>query len=352
MTTHRWHRLLYLLLRTQRSARSHVSRGFTVIELVIGAFIGFMALSGLMYLMTQVLETEQRDVARTETQQEMSLALNFIREELQEAIYVYPGGCLNTLVSSDCPARTTTLTSGLGLPDGNTNNIPVLAFWKYEGLPYTTSDPLPAPACTTVPSSAVSECTTANVARNALTLVLYTLRRNNDGTQWRGPARLVRYQLRKYASLSTPPAMATNYANDPSDPNFLTWVCQDGTVANGCNITNNSNVLIDYVDFYPAATAPTNIWPCPTNDPSNRYSRSPRTPEINTASDSFYACIAQPPEAETSIDFMQDVQVFLRGNATTRAGLPATSRAPSYLPSVETRAQLRSAFRRVPPSLN
>ncbi len=343
MTTHRWHRLLYLWLRTQRSPQPHGSTGFTVIELLIGAFIGFMALSGLLYLMTQVLETEQRDVARTETQQEMSLALNFIREDLQEAIYVYPGGCLNTLVSSDCPGRTTTLTAGLGLPNNNTNNIPVLAFWKYEALPYTTSDPLPAANnCGALPADAQGECLTANVARNAMTLVLYTLRRNNDGTQWRGPARLVRYQLRKYAGLSTSPAMATNYANDPSDPNFLVWECQDGTVANGCNINGNSNVLIDYVDFYPAATAPTNDIPCPAD-----YSRSPLNPAINTASDSFYACIARPPQ-DTSIDFMQDVQVFLRGNATTRAGLSAASRSPSYLPSLEARAQIRSVFRRNP----
>lgn len=344
MTTHRWHRFLYRLLRTQRSAQSQGATGFTVIELLIGAFIGFMALSGLLYLMTQVLETEQRDVARTETQQEMSLALNFIREELQEAIYVYPGGCLNTLVSSDCPARTTTLNAGLGLPNNSNDNIPVLAFWKYEALPYTTSDPLPAANnCNSLAVNAQGECLAANVARNAMTLVIYTLRRNNDGTQWRGPARLVRYQLRKYASLSASPAMATNYANDPSDPNFLTWVCQNGTVTNGCNIANNSNVLIDYVDFYPAATAPTTTTPCPAN-----YSRSPLNPAINTASDSFYACIAQPPEAETSIDFMQDVQVFLRGNATTRAGLSAASRSPSYLPSLESRAQLRSVFRRNP----
>jgi len=347
MTTHRWHRLLRIALLTRRSTPSPPSQGFTVIELLIGAFIGFMALSGLLYLMTQVLQTEQRDVARTETQQEMSLALNFIREELQEAIYVYPGGCLNTLVSADCPARTTTLNAGLGLPDGNNSNIPVLAFWKYEALPYTTSDPIPNPNCATVPASAVGECTTANVARNALTLVLYTLRRNNDGTQWQGPARLVRYQLRKYASLSTAPAMSTNYANDPTDPNFLTWVCQNGTVANGCNIANNSNVLIDSVDFYPAATAPTNTVPCPAD-----YSRSPRTPAINTASDSFYACIAQPPTQETSIDFMQDVQVFLRGNAVARAGLAANSRPPSYLPSLNMRTQVRSVFRRTPPTLN
>ncbi len=361
MTTHRWHLLLRTLLLTQQptppqAAKDQTAKGFTVIELLIGAFIGFMALSGLLYLMTQVLQTEQRDVARVEAQQEMSLALNFIREELQEAIYVYPGGCLNTLVSSDCPARTTTLTAGVGLPDGNTNNIPVLAFWKHEQLPYATTDPLPAD-CTTLPTSAQGECTSARVARNAMTLVIYTLRRNNDTTLWQGPARLMRYQLRKYASLSTPTAIATNYANDPSDPNFLTWVCQNGTVSNGCNIANNGSVLIDSVDFWPTATAPTNSWPCPNNpttDPGNSYSRSPLNPAINASdgSDSFYACIAKPPTQETSIDFMQDVQVFLRGNAVTRAGLPANSRPPSYLPRLDTRVQVRSAFRRTPPTLN
>ncbi len=350
MTTHRWHYLLRTLLLTQPSpptqaTQGQASKGFTVIELLIGAFIGFMALSGLLYLMTQVLQTEQRDVARVETQREMSLALNFIREELQEAIYVYPGGCLNTLVSSDCPARTTTLTAGVGLPDGNTNNIPVLAFWKHEQLPYATTDPLPT-NCGTVPASVQGECTSARVARNAMTLVIYTLRRNNDTTLWQGPARLMRYQLRKYASLSTPTAMATNYANDPSDPNFLTWVCQNGTVANGCNIANNGNVLIDYVDFWPAATAPTNTAPCPANN----YSRSPLNPAINATngSNSFYACIAKPPTEETSIDFMQDVQVFLRGNAVARAGLSPNSRPPSYLPNLDTRVQIRSAFRRTP----
>lgn len=360
MTTHRWYPLLRTLLLTQRptppqTAKNRATQGFTVVELLIGAFIGFMALSGLLYLMTQVLQTEQRDVARVETQQEMSLALNFIREELQEAIYVYPGGCLNTLVSSDCPARTTTLNAGLGLADNNVNNIPVLAFWKYEQLPYTATDPLPAD-CTTLPTAAQGECTAARVARNAMTLVIYTLRRNNDTTLWQGPARLMRYQLRKYASLSTPTAMATNYANDPSDPNFLTWVCQNGTVSNGCNIANNGSVLIDYVDFWPTATAPTIDQPCPDNpnDPANRYSRSPLNPAINASngSDSFYACIARPPLQETSIDFMQDVRVFLRGNAVTRAGLPANSRPPSYLPNLDTRVQVRSAFRRTPPTLN
>ncbi|WP_448564911.1 PilW family protein [Trichothermofontia sp.] len=341
MTTHRWHRHLRLLLLMQRSPHTATSKGFTVTELLIGAFIGFMALSGLLYLMTQVLQTEQRDVARAETQREMALALNFIREELQEAIYVYPGGCLNTL-GSDCLARTTTLDSEVSLPAGN---IPVLAFWKQEALPYTTADPLPSAACNTVPSSVQGECVSANVARNAMTLVIYTLRRNNDGTQWQGPARLIRYQLRKYASLSTPTAFATNYANDPSDPNFLTWRCQNGTSASGCSLANNGHVLIDSVDFSPTTTALTNA--CPGD-----YNLSPLTPAINAAngSDSFYACIAKPPLQETSLNFMQDVQVFLRGNAVARAGLPTNSRPPSYLPRVETRVQLRSAFRRTPPN--
>jgi type II secretory pathway pseudopilin PulG len=164
-------RLLLSLLKTRRLARA----GFTIAELVIGAAIGAFLITGMMYLVVEMTRVERTQTARGETEREMAQALDYIANELREAVLVYDRNCLRTNGSGNgatCP--------GLTLPVNT-----VLAFWKREPVPdlnFLNLVPGPtdqakienyanAGSCTTNP-----DCNSVmNYVRTQYTLVIYVL---------------------------------------------------------------------------------------------------------------------------------------------------------------------------------
>ncbi len=303
-------------------------------ELLVATFIGLIATMGLLSLFNQLLGESRRDFARSETQREMAQALDYISAELREAVYVYEGECLGISgqASAGCAGRSTNLASSVALPS---STMPVLAFWKLEPVPYNGDQKLPVD-CTKLASDRQADCQSLKIARNAYTLVIYALVRNsNSSGLWQGPARIVRYQLRKYKTV-TKDALTRAYDGDPSADNFRSWTCRLNDAP--CNSVPHSDTLVDYLDF----GTTNNSQACPVS-----YSRVPSKP----LSTSFYACVRRPA-TEGNLDFRQDIIVFLRGNAMARAGFASSSRSSGYLPSLQTQVQARSVFRRVPPMTN
>lgn len=332
--------------------RRHTSAGFTLLELLVSVAIGWIVISGLIYMVVQLLQTDRQEFARTETERELSGALDYIKSELEEAVYVYERECLNPRpdnLATDADETCSGLVNRLNFP---ANVQPVLAFWKLEQLPYSNDKPqdqFPA----NCGGAAVGECNNVKLSRTAPTLVIYSIRTDNPSGEWQGPARLTRYELRQFSNLS---AMQKNAGftgggqdRDPLTDGFAMWPCDRN--GNNCGAppaysegggNTNAAVLVDLVDTNRAeenasVSCPEPKSPTPSPDQST-YSLI-KSDNIN----SFYGCVRR-----YTVGAAQDVIVYLRGNALERAGVSPSYNNRSYLPKVQTQVQTRSAFNRKP----
>lgn len=354
-------------LRTMLTQRKK-TWGFTLIELLVSMLIGSIVVSGILMFVVQLSETDRKELALTQTERDMSFALDYMSSELKEAIYVYENECLGTTprgtANTDgyCPG----LRPFLNLPSGVE---PVLAFWKIEPLPYTPDDPLPDncnsfSATATPPTTSQQDCLNVLLNRSSYTFVVYGIRRTPSGQRWLGPSQITRYQLRQYQTVRTL-SQTTGYV-DPTNQGvtFSSWpnVYSTGARAPGLSNPNLSeDVLVDLVDWQTDVAfkdwdtslpgiqgCPEPISPRPTDSRQLTYSFSypqlPNVPNDGTSpiTTSFSACIRRPQSGQT-----QDVFVNIRGNAVRRAGLP-DNRNPAYLPAVSAQVQSRSVFIRNP----
>lgn len=327
------------------------SAGFTLIELLVSVAIGWIVISGLIYFIVQMLRTDRQEYALSETQREMSMAMDYIASELREAVYVYEGECLNTTgrpddqnttnVNEFCPG----LAKYIKFPD---SVKPVLAFWKPEKVPYSNEakDKFPAGNACTQDSS----CKELQLSRHTYTLVVYALRNDSpSGETWQGPARITRYQLRKYDSLSAL-TLTTNNWSEPY-PDFGSWPCTSSTDCKAQpdydeGTDKTATVLVDLVDL--SGDIPFAPYPKDPNDPTDEptkknYSESKPDITVNGQQNtSFYAYIRRPTTGQS-----QDIIVYLRGNAVKRAGVSAFN-SPGFFPSLRAQVQTRSTFNRTP----
>lgn len=124
--------LLKSLLKQPR--RTKGAQGFTLLELLVALALTFLIITPLMSLVISLMGNDRQEQAKVSSQQEIQAALDYIAQDLQQAIYVYDAAALDRGYST-VPAN-----SGIqdqippysNAVDGcNTSNcIPVLAFWK------------------------------------------------------------------------------------------------------------------------------------------------------------------------------------------------------------------------------
>lgn len=307
-------------LKKSWADRRKTTAGFTILEVLMAITVGSIVTYAMLSLVVNLLGTDQRETAKSQTQAEMSQALDYIAEEMQQAVYIYEGSKLDDL--------------NITFEDVT----PVLAFWKLERVPYKTDptdteDKLPED-CSSFTES--TECYNLLTTRHTYTLIVYGLATENPDDTWEGPARITRYQLRQYANLST--LEETDGYDDPGNVDKMPdW--KSGGITVG--LDNNDNpVLVDLVDnptLTPAA-----------EDCATGYSPSPSNTNTGSATlNSFYACVRTP---EIATGNLQDAIVYLRGNAAERAGQPG-SRNQVYLPSLQRRIHARTIFNKDQPEL-
>ncbi len=340
--------------------------GFTLLELLIVAVISSMIISALLSLVTQLLETDQRENIRNEVQREMQMALNYIVSDLREAVYIYDNSA-NAFSTTAIPA----FTAGFGGPTFFTGSTyapgatPVLAFWKPEFIPNAN---IPSNCAGAGPVNS-TECLNLQLQRRAYSLVVYLQvpRPTPNTTVWKGRSRIIRYQFSKFANLDA--AIATRFTwntgfVDPSTvsttPIFPTWpFLTDGTNcqtdATRCGMAGttgsqagnppaldaaNAPVLVDYVDRPNNPNPPDQVI-CPdAPGVTNDYLR---VPSNATNFNSFYACVRNEQD---QVGISQDVLVYLRGNAAGRGGL--NNDADVFTPTMYTRVTMRGIIDKVP----
>lgn len=337
--------------RLLQSRQKRKSSGFTLIELLVVIIIAGGIISGLMYLVVELLGVDQRESSRTETQREMQLAMDYIASELREAVYVYNGECFAgrsaATPPTDCPRLINYLPDNLR----NANNIPVIAFWKQQSIP----EPVKA-RCRADADVAIGRGDPCRSA-SSYALIVYYISRENPNNIWDGNARIKRYALTEFQAdgtsnnvFATPPGRGYVRPDEVS-VKFDTWpfgknpnnTNQVSNLQGGNPPTDTSAILVDFLDSRVVGTVPVTTVPspvCPTG-----YSISPDVsafgavgaPQIR----SFYACV----DTGATSGRNREVILYIRGNAQGRPGIRGVN---TFVPTLETRVLVRGVLGRNP----
>lgn len=300
---------LFLKSRRQRYQVTEKIKGFTLIELVITMVMSSIILGALLTFINTLLNSERQEQAKATTEQEVQAALDYIAQDLQQAVYIYDADGLNNTYTNS-----TDTTPGIqdqippvatradGCGSSTPTCVPVLVFWKRE---YKKS---------VMPVSGV----TAKDDTFVYSLVAYYLTKGDSDNIWSNNARIRRFQIQGGVVDPTNPINPTNRT-----PNYLTGETpSDGfmpfnlkvpgstlqekmnrwqkattskNIGNAVDYNAEARVLIDFVDKNITDITPN----CPTG-----------TQQVpSTLVGGFYACVNS---AKTI------AQVFVRGNALAR----------------------------------
>ncbi len=236
--------------------RRRASRGFTLIELLVSLLIASIFLLATAMIVIETMRLDREETGRTQVQAELTQAMEYIQQDLAEALYIYndteqptdpqqpPGDGIPDVIQR-------LYTPGwIRRPDGA---IPVVAFWKLEPIPqgcYEGNPTLqqiregrailpaqPPPGFPRDQNGRNADWDTLVSRRGIYTLVVYYLRRNynNAGnpagnTPWEGNARIERFELRPFRTEGQNDCAGRSefFSSDP-DPfreGFLAWPSQ------------------------------------------------------------------------------------------------------------------------------
>ncbi len=377
-----------------RLARSPMMRtkGFTLTELLVVLIIGSIIVTTLLSLVNELLKTNQRETAKSETQRDMQMALDYIASDLREAVYVYDPTCHSVTTPLSCPSYDQYIPAGVhtGVPpvaDGQSTagSLAVLAFWKADPLSPEDLRPIEAAGYCgkyAAGSDLLKECDQIRRQKRTLTLVVYSQQwdqKDDPTSKWKGKSRIVRYELKKYKELEnlTRNKGYIDPLTDADEAIFQTWPYKPGVATScqstegkvACDLTNvvsgtpegSATVLSDFLDeVRPVAARDLPNPICPpgaysmgprsTNIPANTAKPNDNTDDTKLASKSFFVCIRGQLDAagtnikQPSLGETQDIVVFLRGNAYGRARFLQDA----YLPTIQTTIALRGIIDKVP----
>jgi prepilin-type N-terminal cleavage/methylation domain-containing protein len=235
--------------------RPSKSRGFTLIELLVSLLIASIFLLATGMIVVETMRLDREETGRTQVQAELTQAMEYIQQDLAEALYIY-----NDTERPSDPQQP----PGDGIPDviqrlytpgwirQPAGAIPVVAFWKLEPIPqgcYAGNPTLqqiregrarlpnqPPDGFPRDQNGRNADWETLLSRRGIYTLVVYYLRRNYnnagnlaDGstTPWEGNARIERFELRPFARQGNNDCAGRSpfFVEDP-DPfrdGFLAW---------------------------------------------------------------------------------------------------------------------------------
>ena len=339
--------------------------GFTLIELLIGLVMAVLVMIPLFALMFNIMTTDQNEQAKTNSEQELQTAMDFITRDLQQAVYIYDYQGVTSNYSA------TAASSGIkdSLPTV-TNGVPILVFWKRELI----SSVIPTDAGT-------------NDDAFAYSLVAYYLIKDSNAN-WSNTARIARWQIKDgVRSINNNTGVTCSGSYDTTVKFVATTNCPDagfvpfnldratGDVTQKMNqwrspdTTNyptmtasypaTPQVLIDYIDQTIPPTNPTTNSPsitvstasCPADantiktDSSGNTTSTSITPISSATMTSFYVCVSNYLDTTNPGQVISTVQIFIRGNALARiqqSNIDYTNKTQqTYFPNVSAIVQAR-----------
>lgn len=321
------------LLLFQR-LRLNKNRGFSLVEQIVSLVIGSLIVAALLGMMTEFINSDKKEAAFLATEKDTQIALDYITEDLREAVFVY----------ETIPTRLTdALPNFAAIPELGSSVQPILAFWKTEAIPQAQM-PTDCPA-----AQRPEECRLLLIKRNSYTLVVY-LQTTQPSNKWLGKSRIIRYALTQY----TDPQRLTasiGFVDPAVYNNFLTWPFDKDGVNQQTERPNPSAnttprqpqpmVLTDFIDIpnrtqFRSASNP-DLPPTPLVCP-NAPTTYVRVPSNTATSNSFFACVRN---TQGRLGANQDIIVYLRGNAEGRDRLTKTT---EFIPSLQAQVTLRGVI--------
>jgi len=323
--------------------------GFTLLELLVAMIIGSLIVIALLTLVVQLTETNQKDAARSQVQQDMQAATDFVAQELREAVFVYNGECLQgngtpanaADLATKCPGIINHIPTAMVSP----TRTPVLAFWRTKKLPTAISNLCGANAAqlsdsATAATNALVVAGVPCLAGNSYSLVVYAIDTANPGNTWSGNARLIRYELSQFTANATTQANQNiGYANPLQDPTykFQQWPYAKTLInrQTGRPIANPNNpaVLVDFLDDKTA----TDINCDEFGGPAKAL-----TPSAVTSPRGFYACVRGGGVGTAAIPGEnQDVLLVMKGNVSGQSGFDKKFDNNERISPLQTRVLIR-----------
>ncbi|GAB1540685.1 hypothetical protein NUACC21_33540 [Scytonema sp. NUACC21] len=267
--------------------------GFTLLELLVGMILAFLIITPLMGLMINIMASDRQEQAKTNTEQEIKGALDYIARDLQQAVYIYDDDGI-AAIRQQLPKY-----------DEKDNYFPVLVFWKRHFIP----------GGLTVTGGSDDTFVYALVA-------YYMIKDNNSA--WSGAARIGRFQISGgYGASQTD-------RDNTRDSGFQLFELKDSgdlktkmnrwTKKSGETYDQQILPLVDYIDQTPIDSSTNQRPTCPdTSDPDTSYKLVPKytgtgdavaTGNVNTRG--FYVCVLANNANNVA------AEVYLRGNALAR----------------------------------
>ena len=318
-------------------------KGFTLLELLISLVIAGIVMSGLLYVVVELTQMDKREASLDQVQRDMQRAMDYISDDLQKAVYVYPPSEI-TAITDQLKTDTTKFPQGADV-------VPVLAFWRVDPIE-------DLPACTSFPADLPKTrlCEVLKIRQASYTLVVYSQKINAaTESNWTGQSRIIRYELSRFKKSDLATLTERDGYRDPTkqnDPNaqFEKWKVGSTVpvpaVGGAPEIPGSPKipkgeaaVLVDFVqsptsvvldrsplsDKNGASSAPCYSYGVqkdadPTKPKIPLYNVLPAT-ATTSVNNSFFACVRNPdPSDNTAARANQDVYVFLRGSTQGISG--------------------------------
>lgn len=114
--------LQFILKSHFKQKRSHIAKknsGFTLIELLVAMILAVLVITPLLGFMINILDTDRKEQAKVNSEQEIQTALDYISQDLKQAIYIYDARGIDA-IQDELPYAS------------DRNKVPVLVFWKRE----------------------------------------------------------------------------------------------------------------------------------------------------------------------------------------------------------------------------
>ena len=197
--------------RSKKANRKGLAFGFTLIELLVSALIASFLVAVLLSFLVGVLDSDRKETAKSNAQEELQAAISYISDDLQEAIYIYGSESLAG-INSQLPHTD----SGATDQCNTTNCTPILVFWKrfsyspnseakYSATPAAAAVKIGCMPYLTQTAAGCGAGTTATAfGRDTYTysLVAYYLKSDdplttgNSGSTWSNTARILRWEIK------------------------------------------------------------------------------------------------------------------------------------------------------------
>lgn len=343
-------KLLKRLIKVSQRFRSRQRiAGFTLLELLVSIIIGSLITVLLLGLVIDLAEANQRDASRSQVQQDMQAAIDYMTQDLREAVFVYNGQCVSeggaTLGETTCPGIVN------HIPEELTQNghTPVLAFWRTDPLPAGIAQFCADNVAGLASGDADNPVNQANLggvclAGRTYSLIVYVLDTSNDAS-WAGQAQIRRFKLTRFQDDATDGSntgLVPGYVDPIRDPalTFQVWPLDksgDSEQATRPNLTNSpAPVLVDFVSQEGAFTAAPSCQEFGDDATEQANALSP----LGSTNPGFYVCVRGGGLGATRGQ-NQDILLSLVGNLTGKPGY--TNVGPKVSP-VQTRVLVRGVL--------